>query len=126
MSDRSLACACVPSVWVAACLPGRLRAAAAPTALQQSGLRCNRAAVACVHAVMSRPEDIAEQQRRVGAANKGQFVYPGYAHMDFVWDRSMAAAPDIVATLWKHSVQQPEDAAANAVWRSLWGLVWGK
>lgn len=31
-------------------------------------------------------------------------------------DRRMAAAPDIVATLWKYSVQQPEDAAdANAV-----------
>jgi hypothetical protein len=36
-------------------------------------------------AAMSLPEDVAEQQRRIGAANKGQFVYPGYGHMDFIW-----------------------------------------
>jgi hypothetical protein len=38
-----------------------------------------------VAAAMSRPQDIMEQQRRIGAANKGQFIYPTYGHMDFVW-----------------------------------------
>lgn len=41
--------------------------------------------ILCAHPVMSRPEDVAEQQRRIGTANKGQFVYLGYAHMDFIW-----------------------------------------
>jgi hypothetical protein len=39
----------------------------------------------CVLAAMSLPQDVAEQQHRIGAANKGQFVYPGYGHMDFIW-----------------------------------------
>lgn len=38
-----------------------------------------------VAAAMSRPQDILEQQRRIGPANKGQYVYPDYGHMDFVW-----------------------------------------
>lgn len=77
-------CATIPGL-LPACQAVSDQAVPPPAALQQSGWRCNSAAVVCACAVMSWPEDVAEQQRGIGPANQGQFVYPGYAHMDFVW-----------------------------------------
>jgi pimeloyl-ACP methyl ester carboxylesterase len=54
--------------------------------------------------IMSVPEDVAEQVRRLKNALVYQKVYKQYSHMDFVWDRNARHAADIVEFTYRFSV----------------------
>eukprot|EP00878_Enallax_costatus_P034107 GHUV01037741.1.p1 GENE.GHUV01037741.1~~GHUV01037741.1.p1 ORF type:complete len:100 (-),score=14.73 GHUV01037741.1:776-1075(-) len=54
--------------------------------------------------IMSTPEDVVEQQKRL-APNvlSAHFVYERYSHMDFVWDRNALYKADMVDLLYRFS-----------------------
>lgn len=52
--------------------------------------------------IMSTPEDVAEQQRRLQpGVVVAQYVYHRYSHMDFVWDRNALYKKDLVDLLFR-------------------------
>lgn len=53
--------------------------------------------------IMSVPEDVTEQIRRLTNALVYQKVYPTYSHMDFVWDRNARHAADLVEYTYRFS-----------------------
>eukprot|EP00775_Hariotina_reticulata_P011744 gene11744-11889_t len=55
------------------------------------------------HDIVAVPEDVLEQQSRLGSSLTGAFLYPAYGHMDFIWDRNARHAADLVETFFRYS-----------------------
>jgi hypothetical protein len=53
--------------------------------------------------IMAAPEDVLQQQSRLGSSLAGVFLYAEYGHMDFIWDRNAQHAADLVETFFRYS-----------------------
>ncbi|KAI8465183.1 MAG: Alpha/Beta hydrolase protein [Monoraphidium minutum] len=75
-----------------------------PPAYDITRIRTPMAFFLAEYDVLTVSQDVAEQYRRLpNNVTVAEFIYAGYGHMDFVWDRNRRHAADIADVMWRYA-----------------------